>query len=552
VAVTFMGRQTNLHVACHRPPLAVGVRPKSVQGSNQFATAAPTRMGASRIWRTYDGRICFRDAEVINMLFERRAYTLRTGSEEAFWTLQRTWNTPKSFRPLLERNIGYFSVVAGPAERIIHLYRWDNYEDGKRRLAAITTPERAEYYVTARKLLLRQETALLDRAPIAELNPIWAENLLASGKAGIQDTGDADELAVSESVLDFVPGGLDTFWDGYRKLDAKTMDIVRNGLIGVFLVSTGLLHRVFHYRWHRNWQAAMDQRGALAASRDWTHSLAGYLPTNDDKINPNSLIGSFVAGPDFFRILVEWNVTYNNAITSCGTSDSPSNADGNGIIMDTFGSFNGKGNSEQYVHRTLVAFNISYNNGSVGLHSLGSEFVTFASNSCYNNNLDPFNNGTFRGCIDANTSYDNTYISNIAVSVTAAHLNCSSRAPYAKFNTPGLSSPPSGGTPPFTTGINNWTNNVTLTRGQGNCYGVDVPVFNSDRPYLSMANREATDPKWIDVGNSSVGDESIPAVGANFALQPGSPAIGYGKQETYLPAQSIDAGAYYHTFATCP
>jgi hypothetical protein len=282
------------------------------------------------------------------------------------------------------------------------------------------------------------------------------------------------------------------------------------------------------------------------------HSLPGYVPTNDDKINPNSLIGSFAAGPDFFRVVIEWNVTYNNAIISCGTSDNPSNADGNGIIVDTFGSFNGKGNSEQYVHRTLVAFNISYNNGGVGLHSLASEFVTFANNSCYNNNLDPFNNGTFRGCIDANASYDNTYMSNIAVSVTPTHSSCSSGAPYAKFDTPGLSSPPSGGIPPFTTGINNWTNNVTLTRGQANCHGVDVPVFNSDRLYSSVANREATDPKWIDVGNSSVGNETMRAVGTNFALQADSPAIGYGRQETYLPTQSIDAGACYHTFATCP
>jgi hypothetical protein len=282
------------------------------------------------------------------------------------------------------------------------------------------------------------------------------------------------------------------------------------------------------------------------------HSLARYMPTNDDKNNPNSFIGSFATGSDFFRIVVEWNVTYNNALTSCGTSDSPTNTDGNGIILDTFGSFNGRGNSEQYVHPTLVAFNVAYNNGGVGLHAVGSEFVTFANNSCYNNNLDPFHNGTFRGCITANASYANTYINNIAVSVTAAHTSCSSGTPYAKFNTPGLSSPPSGGSPPFPTGVNNWTNNVTLTLGQANCYGVDVPVFRPEQPYSSTANREATDPKWVDVGNSSIGNETTPAVGTNFALQADSPAIGYGKQETFLPTQSVDAGACYHTFATCP
>jgi hypothetical protein len=52
------------------------------------------------------------------MLFEGRACTLRPGSLDTFWGLQRKWNTPTSFRPLLERNIGYFSTTAGPAERI--------------------------------------------------------------------------------------------------------------------------------------------------------------------------------------------------------------------------------------------------------------------------------------------------------------------------------------------------------------------------------------------------------------------------------------------------
>jgi hypothetical protein len=78
------------------------------------------------------------------MLFERRAYTLRPGTLDTFWGLQRKWNTPTNFRPLLERNIGYFSTTAGPAERIVHLYRRDSYDQAKRHLAAIVTPERMD------------------------------------------------------------------------------------------------------------------------------------------------------------------------------------------------------------------------------------------------------------------------------------------------------------------------------------------------------------------------------------------------------------------------
>ena len=61
-------------------------------------------------------------------------------------------------------------MAAGNGERIVHLYRWDSYDDAKQRLAAIVTPERMEYFIAARNLLLRQENAYLDRAPVAELS----------------------------------------------------------------------------------------------------------------------------------------------------------------------------------------------------------------------------------------------------------------------------------------------------------------------------------------------------------------------------------------------
>ena len=52
------------------------------------------------------------------MLFERRAYTLRPGSEPSYWALQRQWNKPASFRPLLERNLGYFAMAAGDVGQV--------------------------------------------------------------------------------------------------------------------------------------------------------------------------------------------------------------------------------------------------------------------------------------------------------------------------------------------------------------------------------------------------------------------------------------------------
>ncbi len=180
---------------------------------------------------------------------------------------------------MLERNLGYFAMAAGPAERIIHLYRWDDYEDGKRRIAAIATPERAEYFAAARNLMLAQETILLDRAPIAELNPLWSgDRDWLPGEPAFGGNADSSALAVSESVLDFLPGGLAGYWEGYRKLDVETMELVRRGLIGVFFVTTGPLHRAIHYHWHRSWPDWEKYRRALAESPLWRAFADDYRP----------------------------------------------------------------------------------------------------------------------------------------------------------------------------------------------------------------------------------------------------------------------------------
>jgi hypothetical protein len=105
-----------------------------------------------------------------------------------------------------------------------------------------------------------------------------------------------------------------------------------------------------------------------------------------------------------------------------------------------------------------------------------------------------------------------------------------------------------------------YSNNITqLQGGHNSCwanFGQDSPtgknpMFNSDT-YSCTANQCATNPAWTNVGISSTGTETKQPVGTNFALEADSPAIGYGLAEPWLPAQSVDAGACYHTVATCP
>jgi parallel beta-helix repeat protein len=130
-----------------------------------------------------------------------------------------------------------------------------------------------------------------------------------------------------------------------------------------------------------------------------SHSLTSYTPTADDQTNPNPLLGpTWQIGSGFFHFVVEYNVIYNNALLNCGTVSNPIDTDGNGIIFDT--NLADGGNTENYPHQSLVAFNVVYNNGGSGIHIFDSAHVTVANNSCYNNQFDPANNGTFKACLD--------------------------------------------------------------------------------------------------------------------------------------------------------
>jgi hypothetical protein len=301
-------------------------------------------------------------------------------------------------------------------------------------------------------------------------------------------------------------------------------------------MSTSEYFYTVHNTIYDNAGSTCDAQGS-GVSYFTPYALPNYTPTADDQVNPHPLIGSFERGDGtFFHNIVEWNVIYNNALTKCGTVSNPGNTDGNGIIMDTFQQYN-------YSNPTLVAFNVTYNNGGGGIHILNSRYVTVANNSCYNNYLDPANKATWRGCIDSANSFGGTYINNIAVAIPATVSNCQvGVAPYAMWNSAVLASPSQ-------TPYDTWSNNITNMIGTG-CNG-EVSAGDASF-YSAAANKKSTNPMWIDVGNTSFATDNTQPVGTNFALQPRSPAIGYGLTERYLPAQSVDVGACSSTLAVCP
>ncbi len=273
-------------------------------------------------------------------------------------------------------------------------------------------------------------------------------------------------------------------------------------------------------------------------------AFGAYQPTADDTTSPSPLIGSLSTGSSFFHNAVEWNVVYNNALTSCGATGNAYDTDGNNIIMDTLN--NGGSTGVAYPAATLVAFNVVYDAGGGGVHIFNSEYVTVANNSCFNSYLDPYNSGSARACIDSTGSYGDTFINNIAVALPSTHSACAySTVPYAMWNNAFIGSPPSSASAPDT-----FTNNISDILGTTSCQG-ETSMSNGDT-YSCTSNKCKTSPGWVDVGTTSPGTETTPPVGANFALAAGSPAIGYGLTKTYLSAQSVDVGACSHALATCP
>ncbi len=308
-------------------------------------------------------------------------------------------------------------------------------------------------------------------------------------------------------------------------------------------MNDGEFFYTIHNRIYDNAHVTCDAQGS-GISYVVLKAFGAYVPTADDTRNPSPLIGSLSNGASFFHNAVEWNVVYDNALTGCGTAGNAYDTDGNNIIMDTLN--NGGSTGVPYPAPTLVAFNVVYNAGGGGVHVFNSEYVTVANNSCFNSYLDPYNSGSARACIDSTGSYGDTFINNIAVAIPASHSSCAyGTAPYAMWNNAFIGSPPSSSATPDTFG-----NNISDIVGATSCQG--EALANNGDAYSCTSNKCKTSPGWVDVGTTSAGTETSPPGGANFALAPGSPAIGYGQMQSYLPAQAVDIGACSHTLTTCP
>ena len=200
------------------------------------------------------------------MFIEMRTYTLLPGRLARFWEIQ----TERGFdvvQPIMERLVCYFGIAGQQSDRVVHLWRYDSYEDWKARLHGLYgKPELDAYFPKVRELMTQQDNTVLGPAPIAALTPV-----LGNGNDWLPTSGPrfSRNSAFEMEVVDFLPGTLPAFWARLREDGGGAS--ADPDLLGVFSTEIGRQHRVVALRANSQstpeWEHALDALSATVIAR---------------------------------------------------------------------------------------------------------------------------------------------------------------------------------------------------------------------------------------------------------------------------------------------
>jgi hypothetical protein len=263
---------------------------------------------------------------------------------------------------------------------------------------------------------------------------------------------------------------------------------------------------------------------------------------------PTGTIGSSVPAQDnywcattpssvCFHYVVAYNVVYHNYNSQTGQS----NTDGEGIIFDDWqhgqNSCPGTGTCP-ITGAGLAMGNLLFWNGNQGIEASNRanvDQVWVVNNSAYNNNWDTHDDIplTYRGGIYNDGGGNVHMLNNIGYAVVGNDGKCSTRSGSAQLG--------------CNTGFvdQNATNASVIQNNVGYPAEQNVGSPSSYPLTGTNGNDDGVNPNLTALNSSSAVN--------NFALQPGSPAIGFGQAFTlWQQTGTVDAGACPSSLTSCP
>ncbi|MCC6777645.1 MAG: NIPSNAP family protein [Hyphomicrobiales bacterium] len=212
------------------------------------------------------------------MLIEHRAYTMRPGLAGRFVEMQSERGF-ESVRSTMERLIGYFHVVGGPDDEIIHLYRYDSLDDWYERLHGFyAAPTSNAYLGAVRKLMIAQENRFFAPAPVSGLTPVWGgeHDWLPTQPSTTPFVTNKGQI-VEEATLVLTPGLLDDYWESWEQNGLQAQAVTRH-LLATFYCLTGRLHQIVFYTLYDSLEQREAHRQALLTDAAWLRHLDFVRP----------------------------------------------------------------------------------------------------------------------------------------------------------------------------------------------------------------------------------------------------------------------------------